>query len=260
VDGTYLTTRELLLDGSGPTLNVAVMTGVMQDDGAPFTSFSKSSNVSQVLTDQGFDAANILGSNKFPVPQGTNSTLDIFNLTSRVATDAMFRCLTQSTVYSSVSNGVFPMVYSYEFDRGFQISEWSPNPPTCETPVTPSHPHGDPDAPYYRCHSGELYAVFGTTIRQGRHPRDEHDIPFSQYLVDSWTAFGRTKNPNPSPDFLLARGFTNTSDTVQKTVPWIAAHVDNANLRVLDVEPRNGNFRELEQCEVLGFPLDYYSA
>jgi hypothetical protein len=87
VDGTYLTSDQLLLDGSGPSLDVAVVTGVMRDDGAPFTAFSKSSNVSQVLTDQGYNAADIIGSNKFPVPHGINSTLDIFNLTSRVATD-----------------------------------------------------------------------------------------------------------------------------------------------------------------------------
>ncbi|KAF2684484.1 cholinesterase [Lentithecium fluviatile CBS 122367] len=259
VDGTYLTSKELLLNGSGPTLDVAVMTGVMRDDGDPFSAFSKSSNASQALIEQGYNAAEIIGSNKFPVPNGLNTTLDIFNLTSRVATDAMFRCLTQSTAYSSVSNGVFPAVYSYEIDRGYQISEWSPNPPTCEAPITPGHPYGDPNAPYFHCHSGELYSVFGTIIRQGRQPRDQNDIPFSQYLLDSWTAFGRTKNPNPARDFLRARGFANTSAIVEGTTPWGTVDAGNPKLRALNVKPKDEGFRELEQCAVLGFPLDYYA-
>jgi carboxylesterase type B len=260
VDGTYLTTSELLLDGSGPTLNVSAIIGNMRDDGAPFTSFSNSSNVTRVLADQGFNASSIVSSDKFPLPLGANTTLDIFNLTSRVTTDAEFRCLTQSTVWAAVANSVFPVVYSYEIDRGFQISEWSPNPPTCEAPVIPGYPYGDPEAPYFRCHSGDLYYVFGTIIRQGRHPRDEHDIPFSQYLVDSWSAFGRTKDPNPALDFLVARGFTNTSNIVEKTAPWKAAEVGKANVRHLVAEPENADYKELEQCEVLGFPLDYYAA
>lgn len=235
------------------------MAGVMRDDGDPFTSFSKSSNASQTLTDQGYNAAEILASNKFPVVQSSNATLDIFNLTSRVATDAQFRCLTQSTAFSAASRSVFPAVYSYEIDRGYQISEWSPNPPTCEAPITPSHPFGDPDAPFYKCHSGELYYVFGNVLRQGRQVRDEQDIPFSQFLVDTWTAFGRTKNPNPALDFLQARGFSNTSTTVTKAAPWKPVDAGSPKLRVLNVEPKDEGFREVEQCAVLHFPLNYYS-
>ncbi|KAJ4360411.1 uncharacterized protein N0V89_000973 [Didymosphaeria variabile] len=258
VDGTFLTAAELLLDGSGPSVDVALMTGVMENDGDPFTSFSKSSNVSQALTDQGYDANAILRSGLFPLPQSGNATLDMFNVTARVATDAEFRCTTQSTAFSAVLNRVFPVVYSYEIDRGFQLVEWSPNPPTCEAPKTPEHPLGDPSLPYYKCHSGELYYDFGTARRQGRDPRDQDDIPFSQYLLDTWTAFGRTKNPNPDRNFLHARGFANTSTVVEKVTPWKPTSARELKLRVLDSRPRDEGFREVKQCEVLELPLNHY--
>ncbi|OAG03950.1 alpha/beta-hydrolase [Paraphaeosphaeria sporulosa] len=258
VDGTYLTSSELLLDGSGPASDVALITGVMHDDGGPFTSFSKSLNASQKLTDQGYDANDILGSGLFPVPQSGNATLDIFNLTARVTTDVSFRCPTQSTVFSAVKNEVFPVVYSYEIDRGLQLTTWSPNPTTCEAPMTAEHPLGDPNLPYWKCHSGELYYEFGTAIREGRQPRDQEDVPFSQYLLDTWTAFGRTKNPNPDMKFLQARGFTNTSAVLKKTTPWKPTTVKDLRLRVLDVQPRDEGFREVKQCEVLKLPTDYY--
>lgn len=258
VDGTYLTSSELLLDGSGPSLDVALITGVMHDDGGPFTSFSKTLNASQTLTDQGYDANGILGSGLFPYPQSGNATLAIFNLTARVATDTLFRCPTQSTVFSALKNKVFPEVYAYEIDRSLQLITYSPNPTTCEAPKTAEHPLGDPNLPYWKCHSGELYNEFGTAIREGRQLRDQKDIPFSQYLLDTWTAFGRTKNPNPDLGFLQARGFTNTSAVVKKTTPWKPTSATDLKIRVLDVQPRDEGFREVKQCEVLKLPTGYY--
>jgi carboxylesterase type B len=236
------------------------MAGIMYDDGSPFTSYPTSPNISDVLSSQGFPASAILSSSAFPFPSNANNTLAIFNLTSRVATDAMFRCLGQSTAYSAVKNGVFKNVYEYEFDRAYQIKEWSPNPPACEAPVTPGHPFGDPTTAFYKCHSGELLSIFGTTIRQGRPLRDQYDVPFSQYVLDTWTAFARTGTPNPEPGFLEARGFTNTSKMLEKVGVWKPVNTQDPMLRVLDVAGKGGmeNFREVRQCEVLGQPLSYY--
>ena len=231
----------------------------MRDDGSPFTSYPANSNVSQVLTSQGFPAFDILSSNLFPMPNGTNETLRIFNLTSRVATDAMFRCLAQSTASTAATNSIFKSIYAYEIDRAYQISEWSPNPPACEAPITPAHPFGDTSQPFYKCHSGELYAVFGTTISQGRQPRDEYDIPFGQYIVDTWSAFARTGDPNPDALFLEARGFTNTSRIVRAAGRWEPVGKGEKQIRVLDTVVRDETFREVEQCKVLGQPLEYYN-
>jgi hypothetical protein len=148
---------------------VALLAGNMRDDGSPFSKFSTSSNASKALEDQGFDSAKILSSGQFPFPQSGNMTRDIFNLTSRVATDGMFRCLTQSTAIVGSFHKIFPVVYEYEIDRAYQISEWSPNPPACEAPKTAERPLGDVRLPYYRCHSGELYYVYTVLSVHGGH-------------------------------------------------------------------------------------------
>lgn len=114
--------------------------------------------------------------------------------------------------------------------------------------------------PYYKCHSGELCAVFGTTVSQHRVPRDQDDIPFSQYIVDTWSAFARTGEPTPDKKFLSARGFCNTSMYVDRAGKWDPVSAGNEKpVRVLDVNVRNEGWREVEQCDALGTGLDYYA-
>lgn len=125
--------------------------------------------------------------------------------------------------------------------------------------MTETHPYGDPSQEYYKCHSGELYYVFGTLIRQGRIPRDDFDIPFSQYLVDTWTAFARTQDPSPDAVFLSSRGFSNTTAVVRAIGSWKPSSAEKPMVRVLDTVVKDVGFTELEQCEVLGLPLEYHS-
>jgi hypothetical protein len=221
----------------------------MHDDGSPFVSPPTSTNLSTVLTAESFPTSDILASTAFPLPPNANITQAIFNLTSRISTDIQFRCLGQSTAYVASKNAVFDKIYAYEFERAYQLATYSPNPPACEAPITPSHPFGDPSLPFYKCHSGELYTVFGTVVRQGRPLRDANDVPFSQYIVDMWSAFARTGDPTPAAAFLEARGF----------VAWDPVGEGNEEpLRVLDVYVRNEAWREVEQCEVLGQGLDFW--
>jgi carboxylesterase type B len=113
----------------------------------------------------------------------------------------------------------------------------------------------------YKCHSGDLISVFGTIISQGRPLRDQDDIPFSQYIIDSWTSFARTGNPNPDRAFLKARGFTNTTLTLEAQGLWKPVTVKELQLKALDVHKKGGMrpFREEKQCDVLGFGLGYYN-
>jgi carboxylesterase type B len=230
----------------------------MHDDGSPFTQYANTTNLTTVLISQGYPAAAILNSTAFPLPSNPNATLAIFNLTSRITTDAEFRCLAQSTAYLAAKNQVFKDVYAYEFDRAYQIAEYSPNPPACEAPRTSAHPFGDPNLPFFKCHSGELYSVFGTTVRQGRPPRDADDVPFSQFVVDTWTAFARTGKPTPDSVFLDARGFANTTKYVERAGRWEPVGKTVTPVRVLKVGGGSEGWREVQQCKVLGLPLDYY--
>jgi hypothetical protein len=231
----------------------------MHDDGSPFVSYPTSTNLSAALTFQSFNASAILASPLFALPPAINTTAAIFNLTTRIATDVQFRCLGQSTAYVAAKNNVFDKIYAYEFDRAYQLATYSPNPPACEAPPTPAHPLGDPSLPFYKCHSGELYLVFGTAVQNGRPPRDDDDVPFSQFLVDTWSAFARTGDPVPDIGFLEARGFVNTTKYVEKSGKWDPVGEGNeAPVRVLDVDVHNEKWREEEECEVLGQGLEFW--
>ena len=260
VDNRFLTTSSLSLGPTAPKLNTILLSGIMHDDGSPFTSYPSSTNLSATLLEQNIPVSPVLNSPLFPLAAVSNATEAIFNLTSRIATDAMFRCLAQSTASTAAKNAVFKKTYAYEFARALQLRSWSPNPPACEAPRTSSHPLGNPDLPYYKCHSGELYYVFGTLVREGAQIRDDNDVRFSQYVLDSWTAFARTGDPVPDVGFLEARGFANTSALVRAAGRWapVSWRRDGRDLRVLDVQTRSERWREARQCEALGFGLGYY--
>ncbi|KZM21058.1 cholinesterase [Ascochyta rabiei] len=260
VDNTFLTASTPPLGSAASKLNVTLLSGIMHDDGSPFAAYPSSANLTAALLEQDLPVSTVLDANLFPLPTAPNSTLAIFNVTSRVATDAMFRCLAQSTASIGSKNSVFKKVYAYEFDRAFQLLSYSPNPPACEAPRDAAHPFGNPGKPYYKCHSGELYYVFGTLVREGGHLRDDNDMKFSQFVLDSWTSFARTGDPTPDQGFLETRRFTNTTDLVLASRRWrpVGDGGTDATLRVLDVRPRDQGWREIEQCEALGFGLGYY--
>ncbi|KAK3302444.1 Alpha/Beta hydrolase protein [Chaetomium strumarium] len=282
VDGTYLTTPELRLTGGGggPPSNVSLMMGITRDDGAPFIGYPSSNNdttslnQSAYLASHGFPSLPPTTLDKlFPVlPTTGNATLDLFTSAARVATDGIFRCIDQATVYSSIQSGGgrFPSVYYYEFNRTYQPAGW-PDLDVCSPAynkkTSKTHPHGDPvHTPYLRCHSGELYYVFGNLARQGLPVRDEGDLPFEQFVLDSFVSFMRSGgDPNPDLGWLRARGYGNTlrlvvEGNVDGEGRWKPSTRGRGRVRVLDW-PRSvtvRGFTEGEQCRALGLPLDYY--
>jgi hypothetical protein len=104
--------------------------------------------------------------------------------------------------------------------------------------------------------------VFGTLYFNGLPPRDENDIPMSQFIVDSWSAFARTYNPTPSAAFLSARGFSNTTTEIQHAgSTWQPVTEDNLTLRLLEypsVEEPFSIYDGQAECRALGFGIDYY--
>ncbi|TKA82943.1 hypothetical protein B0A55_01301 [Friedmanniomyces simplex] len=223
VDGTYLVTDQLEVTGRGPAAHVPVLMGFMRDDGAAFITYpAPNDTVSTLLTANGFNLSTISTLSVFPEPASANETLNVFNTTALIATDSEFRCLDEATAYSAIKHAVFPTVYFYEFNRSYQLSFYQPNFPVCEPPPTPAHPYGDPSAEYFKCHSGELYYVFGSLAFNGLPPRDDYDIPMSQFTLDTWASFARTYDPTPSLAFLQARGFANTTAEIQRSgAPWL---------------------------------------
>lgn len=124
VDGIVLPADTLLLNKTGIAAHVPTLWGHMQHDGAAFIGFP--------TIGQSLDSAlqPIVGSlsssvvarpDLFPIPTGSNKTLDIFNVTARVSTDVQFRCLDQATAVAAVKNKIFPSVYFYSFFRSYQV-------------------------------------------------------------------------------------------------------------------------------------------
>lgn len=111
-------------------------------------------------------------------------------------------------------------------------------------------------------HSGDLYYVFGTILFNGLPLRDQNDVPMEQFIVDSWTSFARTYDPNPNPAYLEARGFTNTTAEIQKSgSSWTPVTTDNPSLRLLQypgVQEPFGIYDGQDECEAVGFPINYF--
>ncbi|OKP05002.1 Para-nitrobenzyl esterase [Penicillium subrubescens] len=247
VDGEYLTSSELNLKDPGSTARVPLMLGTTRDDGATTIGYPKEGETFQQFLNRSGLPPIVAGSQVFPIPSGSNQTLNIFNTTVRVATDGMFRCIDQATAYAGFANKVFPEVFFYEFNRTYPVPEWSPNPPLCQAPVSSDYPNGDPRREYFKCHSGELYYVFGNVVRQGLPLRDEFDLPFQQFVLDSWASFARSFNPTPDTKYTKARGYVNTTRQVEVTGPWTPFKHDSYQLRFLQWPSAMVDLDETEQ-------------
>ncbi|KAJ6036527.1 hypothetical protein N7540_000806 [Penicillium herquei] len=258
VDGEYLQSSELGLTNPETTANVPLLLGTTRDDGAAFIGYpSANETIQEFLTAYGLPSTedpNPL----FPVPSGANYTLNIFNTSARVSTDAIFRCIDQATAYAGLKNKIFPKIYFYEFNRTYQMTDYSPNPPLCQAPVTAAFPYGDPNLEYFKCHSGELFFVFGNLLRMGVEFRDDYDLPFEQYVLDSWTSFARKADPTPDLGFLKARGYTSTIEVIEGTAAWVPFQGDELKLRRLQWPAETVLLDETPQCQALTLSLDYY--
>lgn len=257
VDGKYIEAPELDLTNPEATANVPLMIGTTRDDGAAMIGYpTADENIQQSLNQSGLPSS---GPNSlFPIPSTSNKTLDIFNTTARVATDGMFRCIDQATAYSGFNNRIFPNVFYYEFNRTYQMPDWSPNSPTCEAPISSEYPHGDPNQEYFKCHSGELYYVFGNLLRKGMPLRDNYDLVFEHYIVDLWSSFARTGRPTPDWGFLEARGYTNTLRQIELAGNWIPFKHGKYQMLRLQRHSKMVELDERAQCNLLQLPLTYF--
>ncbi|KAJ6187575.1 hypothetical protein N7519_002483 [Penicillium mononematosum] len=259
VDGVYLRSSELDLTDPASTASVPLMIGTMRDDGAAMIGYPAVGQTLKSFLNDSDLPDSVAPSPLFPVPSTANATLDIFNTSSRIATDGMFRCIDEATAHTASRTHIFPDIYYYEFNRSYQMPGWSPNAPVCNAPITDEFPNGDPSQEYFKCHSGELFYVFGSFRRQGLPFRDEFDLPFGQYVLDSWASFARVARPTPDLAFLKARGYGNTTREIEATGLW-KPFGKESQLRLLQWPSGMRDLDELEQCRALELPLDYFAS
>jgi hypothetical protein len=125
--------------------------GNMRDEAGVLALYPRSTNVTQAIENSYLNATIYAEHEKlFPTPTGANTTLDTFNVTIRFATDAMARCADQAFAHAGAKSEVFPSVWFYEFERGYQPADFELNTPVCDAPVDAEHPYGDPSKAYFK--------------------------------------------------------------------------------------------------------------
>ncbi|KAL5114038.1 hypothetical protein ACEQ8H_008094 [Pleosporales sp. CAS-2024a] len=262
VDGHYILAPGISFNGTGHINKVPLLMGNMRDEGASdLSKWLQTNNLTLSLASNNLPTSPAADSSIFPIPQTDNITTAIWNVTVQVLTESTFACLDQATAYAAANTLTFPELYYYQFNRSYQITTYPsgfPNKQLCNAPITPTHPYGDPDGEYYKCHSGDLTTVFGTWRRLGLPERDDNDTPFTQAVMDRWSSFGRTYNPNPDPGYLVARGYTNTTWEIATSGAWRPVTADSQTWRQLQWPSRQDSFTAKEKCTALGLPLDSF--
>lgn len=215
-----------------------------------------------------------------PSKERGNKTLEDFIAASRVGTNLNFRCAAESTAFNAEKGGKHgdffdkKGVYVYEFDRSYQLEEYPSDGRNLLCRTTGNR--NKATERYLKCHSGELYYVFGNLAFLGIEDADGDDYNFSRMIVDTWASFVRTGDPNLNADWLRSRGYHSTLGHVEKTKMWRAIGDKNAetspdttqqstngnypgeSIRILDWPSKNTGWRDLEQCFALRIPLEFY--
>ena len=194
----------------------------------------------------------------FPFESTGNYSLDVFRVAERVAENFQFRCIDQASLYAGISSSVFPSGYFYQMNRAINIYD-----PTGvgSPPITPEFPHGNPNLPYMKTHSGELAYVFGNM--EPEIVRNDDDIWFGQVMTGYWSEFVRSGQPNPSQEYLEIRGYHKTQEAVQGTGDWRAVEPDTiedeGQVMLLDYPlSTQSGWVDMEQCRFLNYSLEYY--
>jgi hypothetical protein len=278
VDGQILNSPVLALNNTNPSANyapdVAVITGSNRDETAIMMpiypqanqtlpeyltalvaalGLSSSSNSSS--SGGGLDLPALLSTGLFPIPSDP-SPAEIFAFATQLMTDFNFRCAENALELTGARHHPFASLHTYLFNRTYSPTNYTS--PSCSAPPSAAHPHGDPSQEYLKCHGGEQVLVFGSMVRAGLPPRDGDDLPFTQLIVDYWSAFFWTRDPNPAPAALAAKGYWGTLAQTAKTGPWLVANASAPGYRLLQW---NGGYLpmfEVEQCAVLGQPVTMF--
>lgn len=253
-DGTIVDTEQLIVTAkNGSQAYVPVIFGTTNNDGASFCGYPASNITSEVqgiassLSISQAQAQRVIDSGLFPYFDTGNLTLDTFNVSQRVSTDLQFRCIDEATVYAASVSGAFPTSYYYNIYRTYEGYDPLKLGPTLNGGV-------NPEGNYFRLHGSDLGFTYGN-----QNPlRDQRDLQASQLISGYYAAFARTGSPNPSEDYLQARGYSDTLSAVRETGTWDPVTSDQGPAKQLDYPAETITFPEVQQCAFLNYSLTYY--
>ncbi|SNX86202.1 related to Cholinesterase precursor [Melanopsichium pennsylvanicum] len=122
-----------------------------------------------------------------------------------------FTCPTQQITNLALKTRQFPKVYLYESQSAYTDTVGA-LPPICK-------PEGNG---IEACHGDDVMSVFGSLNFQDLTVSRQY-LDFVQYNADAFSAFVRSGSPNPSNEYLKARGRGYTyTQKVQNSNPWKA--------------------------------------
>ncbi|KAL1717179.1 Alpha/Beta hydrolase protein [Schizophyllum commune] len=148
-----------------------------------------------------------------------------YNATINVYTMQHLTCHAEEFIAAAASSGAFPSIHVYNMHWAYALSYYDPY-NLCTFPV------GKPETPYYKCHSGDLYEVFGTYYIFDQPVRTTEDIHHTVLVQDILGAFARTGDPNPDVTYLTVRGYESTLHAMRKW-KWPAYTWEEPNVAAL---------------------------
>lgn len=137
------------------------------------------------------------------VTNGSITYDSVYNASVHIGTEAALVCSGTVLYQIAAASRAFKSHWQYAHQRGYALSYYDFY-DKCTFPV------GEPDTPYYRCHSSDLYEVFGTYCLFDQPIRAPEDVYYTNAIQDIWGWFARTGSPIMDPEYLKARNYTST--------------------------------------------------
>lgn len=128
---------------------------------------------------------------------------NVYNATVNVASDSLLTGPGVQVARVGAASYSFDQMWIYRMERAYALSYYNPW-GLCSFPI------GQPEVPYYKCHSGDLYEVFGTYHLFDQPIRADDDVHYTNAIQDMWASFAQTGNPNVDKSYLRARGYNST--------------------------------------------------
>ncbi|KII88136.1 hypothetical protein PLICRDRAFT_53990 [Plicaturopsis crispa FD-325 SS-3] len=174
-------------------------------------------------------------------PMNTSDPNGVANGLSQILTLQQYECPIQEFITAAHNASTFPKVYAYRFDKG--VAATSAWPDACRSPDNIS-------GVQRICHAMDLTEVFGTSNIVGNPFGDLNVLTYNQYVSDTWISFIREYDPNPSADYLNARGrsYETTLAYVAQT-PLQPFDPSSAQaIHHFDAPPSSSGLEAADQC------------
>ncbi|KAI5481310.1 hypothetical protein MNV49_004932 [Pseudohyphozyma bogoriensis] len=240
VDGVWLTNSTVAAMRAGQVNDIYYMSGSMPEEGQSLLGTSIAPNATNFTATmdslagsqyQTYWPQNVTDSGLW---KNGSDPINAYNQTINVFTTMHLTCPGQQVIHAAYESGAFKDMYllssfplrsifhspipqpSYYYSntRAYGLGWFD-----AEAYNLCTFPVGSPTTPYYRCHSGDVYQVFGGYNYYQEPIRTTNDIGHGNLVQDMWGAFARTGNPNPALKYLEAKGY-HDSYAVFKNYQW----------------------------------------